>query len=419
MVVSGEPSHIIFHRRTTRVTLCRFEDRLAGEAKVLSGLRQRVTARNLADLPAAFAAIQAAQRAGYWIALMLDYELGEWFEPALQTTARATQAELPPPSSAAHTQLKPRSRLTALVFDSATIETPWSLTRIEKTGTGTGATTPASITSVTASLSQTDYFDRIQKIKEWIAQGEVYQINSTFALNVSTQGSAQELYRQLANQHPSAHAAFIEDDEQTVLSFSPELFLQRRGTTLITRPMKGTAPRSNDPLEDQRLGQRLQASAKDRAENLMIVDLLRNDLGRIALPGSVVAEPLFSLEAYPSVWTMTSTIQATIAAKTSLETILRALFPCGSITGAPKIAAMKRIQQTEAQARGLYCGSVGWLAPNGDFSLNVAIRTLLLKQDGSGLYHVGGGIVHDSVAALEWDECHWKARIVIDHSETK
>ena len=411
------------------MTLCRFEDRLAGEAKVLSGLRQRITACSASELPAAFAAIEAAQRAGYWIALMLDYELGEWFEPALQPTARAAQATLPTPTGAAQTQLKPRSRLTALVFDSVTIEKPWSLSCIEKTeakakaktktGTETGATTPASITSVTASLSQADYFDRIQKIKEWIAQGEVYQINSTFALNVSTQGSAQELYRQLANQHPSAHAAFIEDDEQTVLSFSPELFLQRRGTTLITRPMKGTAPRANDPLEDQRLGQRLQASAKDRAENLMIVDLLRNDLGRIALPGSVVAEPLFSLEAYPSVWTMTSTIQATIAATTSLETILRALFPCGSITGAPKIAAMKRIQQTETQARGLYCGSLGWLAPNGDFSLNVAIRTLLLKQGGNGLYHVGGGIVHDSVAALEWEECHWKARIVIDQCEKK
>lgn len=413
------------------MTRCRFEDRLAGEAKVLSGLRQRITARSSAELPAAFAAIQAAQSAGHWIALMLDYELGEWFEPALQPTTRAAQAELPTPGGAVQTHLKPRSRLTALVFDSVTIEKPWSLNHIERTAAKAkteagieivtemepGATTPASITSVTASLSQADYFDRIQTIKEWIAQGEVYQINSTFALNVSTQGCAQELYRQLANQHPSAHAAFIEDDDQTVLSFSPELFLQRRGTTLITRPMKGTAPRSSDPLEDQRLGQHLQASAKDRAENLMIVDLLRNDLGRIALPGSVVAEPLFSLEAYPSVWTMTSTIQATIAATTSLETILRALFPCGSITGAPKIAAMKRIQQTEAQARGLYCGSLGWLAPNGDFSLNVAIRTLLLKPDGSGLYHVGGGIVHDSVAALEWDECHWKARIVIDKPE--
>ena len=415
------------------MTQCRFEDRLAGKAKVLSGLRQRITARSAAELPAAFAAIQTAQRAGHWIALMLDYELGEWFEPTLQPTARAAQDALPTPTGAAQAHRKPRSRLTALVFDSAAIEKPWGLSHVEGTEaetetetetetateaqTETGATTPASITSVTTSLSQADYFDRIGKIKEWIAQGEVYQINSTFALNVATQGSAQELYRRLANQHPSAHAAFIEDAEQTVLSFSPELFLQRRGTTLITRPMKGTAPRSNDPLEDQRLGQRLQASTKDRAENLMIVDLLRNDLGRIAMPGTVIAEPLFSLEAYPSVWTMTSTVQATIAEDSSLEQILRALFPCGSITGAPKIAAMKRIQQTEAQSRGLYCGSLGWLAPNGDFSLNVAIRTLLLKQDGSGLYHVGGGIVHDSVAALEWEECHWKARIVIDRPE--
>ena len=425
MVVNSEPSHNTFHRRATGVTLCRFEDRLAGQARVLSGLKQRITASSAADLPAAFTAIQAAQRAGSWIALMLDYELGEWLEPALQPTARAAQAKVPTAPGTAHTHPKPRSRLTALVFDSVTIEKPWGLSCVEGTETETNADaeaetaakTPASITSVTTSLAQTDYFDRIQKIKEWIAQGEVYQINSTFALNVSTQGSAQALYRKLANQHPSAHAVFIEDDEQAILSFSPELFLQRTGLTLITRPMKGTAPRSSDPLEDRRLGQRLQASQKDRAENLMIVDLLRNDLGRIALPGSVVAEPLFSLEAYPSVWTMTSTIQATLAAETSLEQILRALFPCGSITGAPKIAAMKRIQQTEAQPRGLYCGSIGWLAPNGDFSLNVAIRTLLLNQDGGGLYHVGGGIVHDSVAALEWDECHWKARIVIDRPE--
>lgn len=396
------------------MTHCRFEDRLAGEAKVLSGLRQRITARSAEEVPAAFVAIQAAQAAGHWTALMLDYELGEWFEPALQATARPTTEPQAAPTSGAQPAQHRHSRLTALVFDSATVERPWDLSHTKETEATTSATAQASITSVIASLSQEDYLKRIQKIKEWIAQGEVYQINSTFALEIATQGSAQELYRLLANQHPSAHAAFIEDDQQTVLSFSPELFLQRKGTTLVTRPMKGTAPRSNDPLEDQQLGERLQASEKDRAENLMIVDLLRNDLGRIALSGTVVAEPLFSLEAYPSVWTMTSTIQATIAAETSLEQILRALFPCGSITGAPKIAAMKRIQQTEAQPRGLYCGSVGWLAPNGDFSLNVAIRTLLLKPDGSGVYHVGGGIVHDSVAELEWEECHWKARIVID-----
>jgi para-aminobenzoate synthetase component 1 len=176
--------------------------------------------------------------------------------------------------------------------------------------------------------------------------------------------------------------------------------------------MKGTAPRSADPETDRILGETLHASVKNRAENLMIVDLLRNDLGRLARPGSVRADPLFSLEKYPSVWTMTSTVQAEIAPETSLAEILRALFPCGSVTGAPKIAAMKRIQETEPEPRGLYCGSLGWLAPNGDFSLNVSIRTLVLDDDGQGRYHVGGGIVYDSDPEQEWDECHWKARIL-------
>ena len=237
-------------------------------------------------------------------------------------------------------------------------------------------------------------------------------MNATFPLLVKTEGDPAQLYRQIATRHPVAHAAFIEDMDRTVLSFSPELFLQRSGNTLMTRPMKGTAPRSADPETDRKLGEALHASEKNRAENLMIVDLLRNDLGRLARPGSIRAEPLFSLEKYPSVWTMTSTVQAEIAPETSLEEILKALFPCGSVTGAPKIAAMKRIQETEPEPRGLYCGSLGWLAPNGDFSLNVAIRTLVLDDDGQGRYHVGGGIVYDSNPEQEWDECHWKARIL-------
>ena len=144
----------------------------------------------------------------------------------------------------------------------------------------------------------------------------------------------------------------------------------------------------------------------------MIVDLLRNDMGRVAVAGSVQASPLFTLEQYPTVWTMTSTVQATIAEGVGLEQILRALFPCGSVTGAPKIAAMRKILETEPQPRGLYCGSIGWLAPNGDFSLNVAIRTLVIGQNGRGTYGIGGGIVHDSDPAREWDEAHWKARLL-------
>lgn len=381
------------------MTHCRFEDRLLGEARVLRGLRARIEACSQQELSTAFASITQAQEAGYWIALLLDYELGEWFEPRLAHHAAVAHPNRTHSST---------PRLTALVFDEMKIETPWSNTQGDN-----NQALLAEIASVVPLITKEAYVKRIEQIRQWIAQGEVYQINATFPLSVQVRGDAATLYKRIANKHPVGHAAFIEDGAQTVLSFSPELFLARTGDCLTTRPMKGTAPRSTDTAEDHAFRQGLVASAKNRAENLMIVDLLRNDLGRIAIPGSVTANPLFSLEKYPSVWTMTSTVQARIAPTTTLETILKALFPCGSVTGAPKIAAMQRIQETEDTLRGLYCGSVGWLAPYGDFSLNVAIRTLVLNdKDGNGLYHVGGGIVHDSDPEQEWDECHWKARIL-------
>lgn len=378
---------------------CRFEDRLTQHARVLTQPCGRIVASSPGELPDAFAQIEDARRAGHWVALLLEYELGEWLEPALTESSR--QAVL----DSSHAQ----PRLTALVFEHMHEERPWSVAAQCKSDT---SDTQASILSVTPGIAKARYLARIEQIREWIAQGEVYQINSTFPLSVKTEGDPAQLYRQIATRHPVAHAAFIEDEGRTILSFSPELFLQRTGNTLITRPMKGTAPRSADPETDRILGETLHASEKNRAENLMIVDLLRNDLGRLARPGTVRADPLFSLEKYPSVWTMTSTVQAEIASETSLAEILKALFPCGSVTGAPKIAAMKRIQETEPEPRGIYCGSLGWLAPNGDFSLNVAIRTLVLDAQGQGRYHVGGGIVYDSSPEQEWDECHWKARIL-------
>lgn len=381
------------------MTHCRFEDRLVGEARVLTGLRARIEARSQQELPGAFTRIAQAQKTGHWIGLLLDYELGEWFEPRLAIHAAVTHPER------THTSTP---RLTALVFDQMKIETPWSDSQGDNK-----KPLLAEIVSVAPLITKETYIKRIEKIRQWIAEGEVYQINATFPLSVQMRGEASTLYKRIANNHPVGHAAFIEDGDRTVLSFSPELFLARTGDCLTTRPMKGTAPRSADAAEDHAFRQGLVASGKNRAENLMIVDLLRNDLGRLAIPGSVTANPLFSLEKYPSVWTMTSTVQARIAPGTGLETILKALFPCGSVTGAPKIAAMQRIQQTEATPRGLYCGSIGWLAPNGDFSLNVAIRTLVLNdKNGNGLYHVGGGIVHDSDPEQEWEECHWKARIL-------
>jgi len=381
---------------------CRFEDRLTQHARVLTGRRERIVACTASELSLAFERIEQAKQNGYWVALILEYELGEWLEPVL-----------------ALSQTDKTPRLTALVFEHMQVEAPWAVDAQDGTQARDQPRDPAQarITSVETALSKQAYIARIEQIREWIAQGEVYQINSTFPLNVRTEGDPAQLYRSIATRHPVSHAAYIEDEHRNILSFSPELFLQRQGHTLVTRPMKGTAPRSEDPVVDQRLGKALHASEKNRAENLMIVDLLRNDLGRIALPGTVRADPLFSLERYPSVWTMTSTVQAEIAAETSLEQILRALFPCGSITGAPKIAAMKRIQETEFEPRGIYCGSLGWLAPNGDFSLNVAIRTLLLNKNGTGRYHVGAGIVYDSDPEQEWDECHWKARILTTASE--
>ena len=367
---------------------CRFEDRLTLRARVLSQPCGRILASSPEELPAAFAQIEGARRGGYWVALLLDYELGEWLEPTLAKPA------------------PPHPRLTALVFEKMHEERPWSL------GAECKSEKQASIISVTPGIPKERYLARIAQIRDWIAQGEVYQVNATFPLLVNTDGDPAQLYRQIATHHPAAHAAYIEDVGRTILSFSPELFLQRSGNTLMTRPMKGTAPRSTDPETDRKLGEALHASEKNRAENLMIVDLLRNDLGRLARPGTVRADPLFSLEKYPSVWTMTSTVQAEVTPETSLAEILKALFPCGSVTGAPKIAAMKRIQETESEPRGLYCGSLGWLAPNGDFSLNVAIRTLVLDEAGQGRYHVGGGIVYDSNPEQEWDECNWKARIL-------
>lgn len=374
---------------------CRFEDRLAGRAFRFEGFCSRIEARTAADVAPALAAIEATRQQGRWVALLLDYELGEWLLP--EATLAAPAGPWTPP------QDDGRPRLTALVFERKVDEAPWDAPD--------AASAPAAISLPTPRMTEADYVRQVDAIRGLIEDGELYQVNYTQPLDLQYQGDPATLYRRIAARNPVAHGAFIQDGARTVLSFSPELFVRREGSRLTTRPMKGTAPSHPDPIEDARLGQALLASEKNRAENLMIVDLLRNDLGRLAQPGSVKVDALFSLERYPTVWTMTSTVSAE-APGAGLQEVLHALFPCGSITGAPKVAAMRRIRQMETAPRGLYCGSVGWLAPNGDFSLNVAIRTLVLDDHGHGVYSVGGGIVHDSDPAEEWQECHWKARVL-------
>lgn len=372
---------------------CLFEDRLTNQSIGLHRPLKRIAVSEVTGLVGAFADIAHAQQQGHWVALALDYGLGHWLEPALNVQSGA----------AAGTE-----RLVAWVFESHDIGQPPPFAPANHSNDARSL-----IESIAPEISKQAYMAMIEDIKRHIQAGDVYQVNATFALAVKTTGDPYQLYQRLASQHPSQYSAYIEDNEQHILSFSPELFLQRSGNQLTTRPMKGTAPRvPGDPVKDRATGQALLVSEKNRAENLMIVDLLRNDLGRIAEPGTVKVDPLFELEAYRSVWTMTSTIKATLPARTSLATILGALFPCGSVTGAPKIAAMREIDRLETSPRGIYCGSIGWLAPNGDFCLNVAIRTLVLDSFGSGHYHVGSGIVHDSMAEEEWEECFWKARVL-------
>lgn len=358
----------------------------------MRGPHARITARDRREFAGAMQEIDAARARGHWIALIADYEVGYWLEPSLHERNDEDNAQ--------------RAPLTALVFDDANEEPS-----CEALANAAHSDAHSEIISITPRIGKHRYMEQVSGIRSLIAAGEVYQINYTFPLDVSMRGDAGALYRRLASVNPSAHAAYIEDGDRRILSFSPELFLQHSDGKLTTRPMKGTAPRDPDPERDGRFAAQLQASAKDKAENLMIVDLLRNDLGRIARTGSVAVEKLFELERYATVWTLTSTITAEIG-EPNLERILRALFPCGSVTGAPKIAAMRHIRRLEIAPRGVYCGSIGWLAPDGRFSMNVAIRTLVLDRSGEGVYCVGGGIVMDSDPAREWEECKWKSRII-------
>jgi len=381
---------------------CRFEDRGTGRARVLSGLRERIAVDSAESLAPALARIAAAQADGYWVALLLDYELGEWLEPAVMHPSASEGSSLAETARGADIPRGPR--LTALVF-----------AHMHETEIRPGRpNADAEIVSVEPRVAKTDYVHAIEAVRRLIGNGDVYQINYTLPLDVRTRGTPEDVYARLAANQTASHSAFVNDladGGRAVLSFSPELFVRRRGSRIESRPMKGTAPRSADAAEDQRLGQALLASEKNRAENVMIVDLIRNDLGRIAKPGSVKVDALFTLEQYPQVWTLTSTVSAELD-DTSLSGMLHALFPCGSITGAPKVAAMQHIRRLEPFPRGLYCGGLGWLAPDGDFDLSVTIRTLVLGADGRGVYGVGGGIVYDSDPLDEWEECLWKARVL-------
>lgn len=403
----------------------------AGGARLYTGLVREVTCDEPGVLSDALREVEDASRQGLHAVLLTDYEFGVRLGGVHTVTTRRAPGQF-----------------RALLFRElqrldATQTQVW-LSRQEAAYAGDGlAPAPAmggsdeihrpgvaGVAALQADVSEAGFDDAIARIHEWLAQGECYQINYTYRLNFDAFGSPVALYRRLRARQPVPYGALIMLPGaqgiagRAILSLSPELFLRHSRGRIEARPMKGTAPASGDAVEDAKRSAALAADEKNRAENLMIVDLLRNDLGRIATPGSVKVPKLFEVTRFASVLQMTSTVTAALPQATSFADVLRALYPCGSITGAPKHRTMQLIGELEVSPRGLYTGAIGWLDAReddpqalGDFCLSVAIRTLELDApDASGLRRgrlgVGAGIVLDSKAEEEREECKLKARFL-------
>ena len=271
----------------------------------------------------------------------------------------------------------------------------------------------AGVMDVHESLDEKRFSADIGVIQEYIRSGDCYQINHTYRITGKTYGVPLALYSRLRDRQPGRFGAYIEHEDHFLLSQSPELFIARDGDTLKAMPMKGTASALTAQASS------LSDDPKNQAENVMIVDLLRNDLSRISLPGSVSVPNLFAVARHGDVLQMTSTVQGQIKPDTSLFDIFKAVFPCGSVTGAPKKRSMEIIQELEPEDRGYYCGALGWLDPNGNFALSVPIRTIEVAMDSQShastfTLGVGAGITNDSAAAQEWQECRIKAAFLMD-----
>ncbi len=254
-----------------------------------------------------------------------------------------------------------------------------------------------------SNMSFAQYQSKFNQIQEYLLAGDCYQINLAQRFSASYHGSEWQAYQQLEHANQAPFSAYIKTDEASILSVSPERFLSLNGNHIETKPIKGTRPRSKNPIEDKRLAKELQLAEKDRSENVMIVDLLRNDIGRVAKAGSVTVPHLFEIESFPAVHHLVSTVTATLDEQYHPEQLLRACFPGGSITGAPKIRAMEIIEELEPHRRNTYCGSIGYLSRCGTMDTSITIRTLIASN--SMLYAwAGGGIVADSNCESEYQE---------------
>jgi len=263
------------------------------------------------------------------------------------------------------------------------------------------------VQNTASKIARHEYDEALSAIHDWISAGDVYQINFTYRVSFESASCPWCLFASLCHRHPVPYAAFVNTGCEQIVSLSPELFFNIRGRHIVVKPMKGTADRGLTLEDDVRRAEALHVSEKNRAENVMIVDLMRNDLGRICATGSVKTTRLFEVERFPSVWQMTSTIEGRLREECTPGSVIRALFPSGSVTGAPKIRAMELISALESTQRGVYTGSIGYFAPS-QAQFNVAIRTAVLRGN-AGLMGVGGGITYDSSSAEEWNESQSKA----------
>lgn len=271
----------------------------------------------------------------------------------------------------------------------------------------------AAVRSLDPLIDEAAYRAAFAQVQDYIRAGDIYQVNLTFPCTARFDGDVMALYAALRPRQQAGYGGIIRTGAQDILSFSPELFFTHVRGQLTARPMKGTAPRGDDPVRDEDLARRLAQDQKQRAENLMIVDLLRNDLSRVSRAGTVIVPDLFKVETYPTVHQMVSTVRARLLPGLSPVDVLRVLFPCGSITGAPKVRAMEIIDAVETAPRGVYTGSMGWIDPEGDAAFNVAIRTICVEEGSrEGRLGLGSGIVVDSRVESEWAECLAKGRFL-------
>jgi para-aminobenzoate synthetase / 4-amino-4-deoxychorismate lyase len=355
-----------------------------------------ITTNRLDEIPDTFAKIEEALAEGLHVAGYLAYECGYHFETF--ATAR-TLAGQPLAWFGAYR--------TPYIFDHGT-GCFASAEFLHDCSSEPQSEIAEIADNVALDISESDYLAKILKIKDFLAQGETYQVNFTDNIMLRKSVSPLGAYLGLSRQQSVAYSAFMNLGDHHVLSFSPELFFRTENSRIVTRPMKGTMSRGRDAKEDQEMALRLRNDAKNCSEHVMIVDLLRNDLGRICTPGSVSVEAPFSIERYETLHQMTSTVSGTLQPQIGYYDIFRSIFPCGSITGAPKIRSMQIISELEQGPRGIYTGAIGFISPQRSSTFNVAIRTLVVRGDAVTM-GVGGGIVADSDPQEEYRECLLKA----------